>query len=234
MKAPVYDIKTDKKEDKTLKDKVFGLEINQPLLSEVAILMQSNLRIGIAKTKTRGEISGGGKKPWKQKGTGRARTGSIRNPIWRGGGTTFGPTGEQNFKKLIPIKKRKASLLNALSLKAKEKQIIIIKEVVIKEPKTKVMAEVLAKLPISGKILMVLPEHNEVFYKSGRNIENLKMVVYKDLNTLEVLLADFLILVNGVEAKLEGLALSSTPRSLRLEESKSKEPALSEPKGLVK
>ena len=224
MKAPVYDIKTDKKEDKTLKDKVFGLEINKPLLSEVAILMQSNLRVGSAKTKTKGEISGGGRKPWKQKGTGRARTGSIRNPIWRGGGTTFGPTGEQNFKKLIPIKKRRAALLNALSLKAKEKQIIMIKEVLVKEPKTKVMTEVLAKIPVSGRILMVLPEHNEVFYKSGRNIPNLKMVVYKELNTLEVLRADYLVLVNGVEAKLEELAVADKPKEL----------ALSKPKGAAK
>jgi len=215
MKAPVYDIKTDKKEDKTLKDKVFGLEINKPLLSEVAILMQSNLRVGSAKTKTKGEISGGGRKPWKQKGTGRARTGSIRNPIWR---------GEQNFKKLIPIKKRRAALLNALSLKAKEKQIIMIKEVLVKEPKTKVMTEVLAKIPVSGRILMVLPEHNEVFYKSGRNIPNLKMVVYKELNTLEVLRADYLVLVNGVEAKLEELAVAGKPKEL----------ALSKPKGAAK
>ncbi|HBG81320.1 TPA: 50S ribosomal protein L4 [candidate division CPR2 bacterium] len=206
MKVAVYDTKGTKKEDQKLNDKVFGLDVNKALLSEVVILLQSNLRQGTAKTKERGEISGGGRKPWKQKGTGRARTGSIRNPIWRGGGTVFGPTGEQNWYKNIPAKKGAAALLNALSAKAKDGQIVVLKDLNQEKPKTKDLAEVLNKLKVAGKILLVLPEANEIIFKAGKNIPNLKIEVANNLNTLEVMLADTIILANGAEDKMERLA----------------------------
>jgi large subunit ribosomal protein L4 len=205
MKVAVYDIKGTKKEDKKVSDKVFGLEISRVLLSEVVTLLQSNLRQGTAKTKVRGEISGGGKKPWKQKGTGRARTGSIRNPIWRGGGTVFGPTGLQNWYKVIPAKKRTLALLNAFSAKAKDNQIIILNGLVLKEPKTKELAGILGKVPAKGRVLLVLPEANAIVQKAAGNIPNVKVATWNSLSALDVMLADSIILAEGAEAKMEGL-----------------------------
>lgn len=205
MKVAVFDNKGIKKEDKKLNDKVFGEELNQPLLSEVVTLYQSNLRQGTAKTKNMGEVSGGGRKPWKQKGTGRARTGTNRNPLWRGGGIIFGPTGEQNWYKKIPAQKRLKALINALSLKAKEDKINILETLDIKVPKTKSLSDVLNKIDAKGRVLIVTPEVNEVLVKSGRNIANLNIKAASQINALDVILADNVILVAGAETKLEGL-----------------------------
>jgi large subunit ribosomal protein L4 len=205
MKVTVFDNKGIKKEDKKLNDKVFGEDLNQPLLSEVITLYRSNLRQGTAKTKNMGEVAGGGRKPWKQKGTGRARTGTNRNPLWRGGGIIFGPTGDQNWYKTIPSQKRLRALVNALSLKAKEGKINILETLDIKDPKTKTLASVLNKIEAKGKILIVTPEVNEVIVKSGRNIANLNIKAASQINALDVILADSIILLAGAEAKLEGL-----------------------------
>lgn len=212
MKVAVYDTKGIKKEDKKVSDKVFGLDFNKALLSEVVVLLQSNLRQGTAKVKTRGEISGGGKKPWKQKGTGRARTGSIRNPLWRGGGTIFGPTGEQNWYKSIPAKKKTAALLNALSVKAKSGSVIVLKSLSLKEPKTKALADILKSLPIKGRILLVLPERNEFVQMAGKNLPAINITFWNQLNALIIMRANNIVFVEGAEDKIEGLVKISTSK----------------------
>ena len=124
MKLTTYTSTGEKKEDSTIKLSIFDAPVNPALIHEVVVAQLANRRLATAKTKTRGEISGGGKKPYRQKGTGRARTGSIRNPIWKGGGTTFGPTGEQNYTQLIPAKKRRVALISALSTKKEDVSIV--------------------------------------------------------------------------------------------------------------
>jgi len=205
MKVAVFDNKGLKKEEKKLSDKVFGEELNQSLLNEILVLYRSNLRQGTAKTKNMGEVSGGGRKPWKQKGTGRARTGTNRNPLWRGGGIVFGPTGAQNWYKNIPSQKKLRALVNVLSLKTKEGKVSIIESLDIKEPKTKALTDILNKVGVKNTTLIVTPEFNEILVKSSRNITNLNIRTVSQINALDVILADNIILIDGAEIKLEGL-----------------------------
>ncbi|MCL4387168.1 MAG: 50S ribosomal protein L4 [Patescibacteria group bacterium] len=193
MKVAVYDKKGTKKSDLEIKSKIFDVKDKEKLLSEVVVMHLSNARLAQAKTKKRGEVSGGGKKPYRQKGTGRARTGSIRNPIWRGGGNIFGPTGEENHYKMIPKKKKRGALIAALALK--KDNIIGLDKFDIKEPKTKESALVLSKLPIQGRVLLVLGEKDDknMVKKAFGNIKKVDIVFYKDLNAMSVLRAGTLV-----------------------------------------
>ena len=129
-----------------LPKEIFEVPMNPDLVHQVVLVQAANRRRKIAKTKDRSEVRGGGKKPWRQKGTGRARHGSIRSPIWRGGGVTFGPTGREVFKKRIPKKMRRKALFMVLSAKAKENLICVLDNLKIEKPKTKFMVEILEKL----------------------------------------------------------------------------------------
>jgi len=146
MNYPLYNQNADKVGSVSLPDKVFGLPMNEDLLQQVVISQMSNKRQNIAHTKERGDVRGGGKKPWKQKGTGRARHGSIRSPIWKGGGVTFGPRNDKNFKKKINKKMAHKALLVALSSKVKDKELIIIDGLNFDNWKTKEMAGVINKI----------------------------------------------------------------------------------------
>ena len=146
MLINIYNQEGKKTGQMKLPEEVFGKDFKPDLIHQVIIGMQSNKRQGTAHTKDRGEVRGGGKKPWKQKGTGRARHGSNRSPIWIGGGVTFGPTNEKNYKKVLPKKIRKAALLSILSAKAKDKDILVVEGIEIKEPKTKIIKPILDKL----------------------------------------------------------------------------------------
>ncbi len=174
---------------------VFGLEMNDDLIKQVVVSQMSNRRQGTAHTKGRGEKRGGGRKPWRQKGTGRARAGSSRSPIWRGGGVTFGPNKEKNYKKVIPAKIKRKALLMALSAKAKNNLLLLIDELKFDKISTRQMNEVLGKLPCkTGSLLIALPKIDKTTILSARNIPRVETIQAKDLNALDVLSFKWLVM----------------------------------------
>ena len=191
MKVSIYNNqKGEKTGQAELPEGVFGVAANIDLLRQVVISQMANRRQGNAHAKDRSEVSGGGRKPWKQKGTGRARHGSNRSPIWVGGGVSFGPRNEKNYKKEIPSKMRKKALLMALSGKAKANQIIIIENFSVQgeKPKTKQIADFVKKLPCYNEnCLVVLAKMDKNLILSLRNIKNIETMQAKDLNALDVL-----------------------------------------------
>lgn len=171
-----------------LPKEIFGVPMNSDLLHQVVVSQMANRRRKIAKTKDRSEVRGGGRKPWRQKGTGRARAGSIRSPIWRGGGVTFGPRTEKVFKKIIPKKMRRKALFMVLSAKAKEKLLLVLDSLKVEKPKTKVMAEILNKLFLKkGSGLVVLSKKDDNIIKAMRNIPKVDTMLATDLNALDLL-----------------------------------------------
>jgi len=195
MKVKVYNQKADVIEDYELPKEIFGLEINSDLIHQVVLSQQSNRRQNTAKVKDRGEVRGGGKKPWRQKGTGRARHGSIRSPLWRGGGVTFGPSLERNYKKRIPKKIKRKAVLQVLSAKAKENLVLVLDKIEIKKIKTKQAVEILNKLFLKkGSGLIVLPKMEKELIMSVRNIPKTGTIQAKDLNALDLLNYKFLVI----------------------------------------
>ncbi|MDD4358663.1 MAG: 50S ribosomal protein L4 [Candidatus Pacebacteria bacterium] len=177
-----------KTETKKILDKeIFDVPMNTNLVHQIVTSQMSNRRQVIACTKTRGDVSGGGKKPWRQKGTGKARHGSIRSPIWIGGGITFGPTNERNFKKDVPKKMKRKALFMVLSEKAKNDSLIIVDSFDLKEIKTKDLKEKLDLLKLEGSTLIVLEDMNENVIKSAKNIEKVDTIQAKDLNCLDLM-----------------------------------------------
>ena len=191
LKTQLYNQKGEKIKEIDLPDKVFGVDFNPDLIHQVVVSQMANRRQVSAHTKDRGEVRGGGRKPWRQKGTGRARVGSNRSPIWRGGGITFGPTNERNFKKIIPLKMKRKALLIALSQKAKDKTIIVLDKLELKNPKTKEMAEIIKNQKLDAKnknsVLVVLSDKDENIKRAGKNIANTAITQAKDLNCLDIL-----------------------------------------------
>jgi large subunit ribosomal protein L4 len=198
MELPLYNQKAENIGTIELADGVFGLPMNQDLLYQVVTSQMSNKRQVLAHTKGRGEVRGGGKKPWKQKGTGRARHGSIRSPIWRSGGVTGGPTKEKNFKKDINKKMMQKALKVALSSKVRDGQLFVIDSIIFDKPKTKEMAGVMNKFEtVLGRlsnILLVTPTDSAIIYKSARNLPYLNTIEYRNLNPLALLEANKVIL----------------------------------------
>lgn len=180
-----------------LPDNVFGLKWNADLVHQVVTSLQANQRQKTAKTKDRAEVRGGGKKPWQQKGTGRARHGSIRSPIWKGGGVTHGPLTEKNFKKKINKKMARQALYTVLSAKARDKEIIVLDDVRLKQPKTKeaaLMFSVLAKIKDFAGIvkkqngaLLLLEKPNPIVKRAVRNLPYVKLDEARSINVLGVL-----------------------------------------------
>ncbi len=185
MKIDLYAQTGEKKGQIELNKEFFEVPYNEDLIHQALIRQQANQRIAIADTKTKGEIRGGGRKPFRQKGTGNARQGSIRNPHYRGGGTVFGPTKERNYEVDMPKKQRRKALLSALSAKAKNEQIIAL-ESYEGEVKTKAFAELLKKLPVERNVLVVIPEKNEVIQKSTSNLANAKTILVNYLNIADL------------------------------------------------
>lgn len=170
-----------------LNEALFGIKPNKALVHEVMVAQRNNARRSIASTKTKGEVSGGGKKPWKQKGTGRARQGSIRSPQWVGGGIAFGPLAERNFSQKVNKKAKRTALLMALSDKVLDKKMIAIESIKTESPKTKVMAEMIKKLPLDRNTLLVAPASNPSLLRMVRNIPNVKLVTVNSVNLNDVL-----------------------------------------------
>jgi large subunit ribosomal protein L4 len=200
MLIKVYNQEGKEVGETQLPAEIFGLPTNNDLVHQAVVAQMANSRQILAHTKDRSEVKGGGKKPWRQKGTGRARHGSIRSPIWRGGGVTFGPTKNRNFAKKINKKMKRKALLTALSGKAKDKEIIVLDELKITEPKTKLMARVfdnLAKIKKDVKkgAMVLMVEKNENVTKAARNIPKLETIGLGSLNIVDVLRYKYLILI---------------------------------------
>jgi large subunit ribosomal protein L4 len=196
MKAIVYNQSGENVGEALLPKEIFDVKMNRDLVHQVVVAQGANRRQIIADTKSRGEVSGGGKKPWKQKGTGRARVGSTRSPLWRHGGIVFGPRTGINYKKDIPGKMKRAALFMALSDKAKNNFLIILDNIKLDKPKTKLMAGILSKLPSKGEnSLLALPSMDKDLIVSTRNIKEMSVLQAKDLNCLDVLTFKYLIIL---------------------------------------
>ena len=173
--------------DLSLNDKIFAVKPNAGLVHEAVTAQRANARRSIASTKNRGEVRGGGKKPWKQKGTGRARQGSIRSPQWVGGGIIFGPRAERNFELKINRKAKQKALFMALSDKLINKQLLVIDTVNTESAKTKVVAEMIKKLPVGRTILLVSPKADAALMRMVRNLPAVTLVSSNSVNLVDVL-----------------------------------------------
>ena len=184
----VYSLSGKKVEKFKLNPEVFNVKVNKPLLHEIIMMYRANARQGNASTKTKGLVRGGGKKPWRQKGTGRARSGSTRSPLWRHGGTIFGPL-PRDFGYDMPKKTKRIALISSLSAKLKDDEILVIeKDPDMKQPKTSEIARLLSYLKAyRSKVLFLYADNNESVIKSCRNIENLTIKRCADFNTYDVL-----------------------------------------------
>jgi len=184
-----------------LKNEIFGVKSRSPLLHQAVVMQLANRRAGTSATKTKGFVSGGGKKPWRQKGTGRARSGSIRSPIWVGGGTVFGPT-PRDYSYRMPRKARREALLSALSVKHRDGKIIVVSKLEPEEPKTKVMVKALAELKVQSA-LIVIAHADERVERSARNLPKVKVLRVEGLNVYDLLRYEHLILTEQALRLLE-------------------------------
>ncbi|MBI4722063.1 MAG: 50S ribosomal protein L4 [Candidatus Stahlbacteria bacterium] len=197
--------------EKELPAEIFEIEPNKEVIYEAIKMYQANKRQGTANTKTRGKVEGSGRKPWKQKHTGRARSGSIRSPIWVGGGTVFGPATRSYYYRM-PQKKLKLALLSTMAYKLKESKILILDEIEFAEPKTKLFCTLLQAMGLTSKkeILFVPQKVNQNTYLAGRNIKNVNFKRASDINALDVAKADVVVFpLNGLEAFIERVSLTS-------------------------
>ena len=169
----------------TLSEEVFGQPLNEALIHQVVVAQAANNRQGTKSTLTRSEVRGGGIKPWRQKGTGRARQGSIRSPQWKGGGVVFAPK-PRDFSKDINVKMRRNALKSALSTKVADGEFVVLDKIELKEAKTKLVAAMLENLDMKKSVLVVLPEKDEMFLRAGANIEKLSVTYAELLNVTEV------------------------------------------------
>jgi large subunit ribosomal protein L4 len=206
----IYNLEGKEVSELELNKAVFGLPLNADLTHQAVIVALANQRQVLAATKDRSQVRGGGKKPWRQKGTGRARHGSIRSPLWRHGGITFGPTKERNFKLKINKKMARKALLIVLSSKVKDGELIVLDELKVAVPKTKEMAKIMANFPQIKNGLLVLPdrrslgeggtEKNEDIKRAARNLPNLNIININNLNILDILKYQYLIFTkDGIE-----------------------------------
>jgi len=201
-KVALYNVTGAQVGEVELSDVVFGIEPHVHALHQAVILQQASLRQGTHKTKGRSEVRGGGRKPWKQKGTGRARQGSIRAPQWKGGGTVFGPTPRSyGFK--LPKKVRRLAIRSALSSKVIASEIIVLDQLQLNAPKTKDFAAILNNLKVERKALVVAASHDDNIALSSRNIPGVKFVAADGINVLDVMLHDKLIITKDAVQKVE-------------------------------
>jgi large subunit ribosomal protein L4 len=185
-----------------LNETVFGIEPNQHVLFEAVVMQRASLRQGTHKTKIRSEVAGGGRKPWKQKGTGRARQGSIRSPQWRGGGTVFGPT-PRSYSYKLPKKVRRLAIKSALSSKVLDENILVLESLAFNAPKTKDFKDVLKALSVDSKALIVTADLDENVALSARNLPGVTVVTAEGINVLDVLNHGKLIMTKAAVEKVE-------------------------------
>lgn len=201
-KVDVYDIKGNKTKTLDLNENVFGIEPNENIVHSVIVNYLANQRQGTQSTKSRSEVQGGGKKPHRQKGTGRARAGSIRSPLWVGGGVIFAPK-PRSYKYRVNKKERQLAIRSVLSSKIKTNDIVVVDKLELKEIKTKNMEEIVKALKLTDKTYILLPELNTNIYKSGRNIENLTIGNVDTMNVYEMVNNKKLLVTVDTIKKLE-------------------------------
>ena len=200
--ATVYD--RDGKQSGTIElpEAVFSAPVNEAVLHQAVRRQLANDRQGTHETKTRGEVSGGGKKPWKQKGTGRARQGSTRAPQWRHGGTVFGPH-PRTYEQKMPRKQRRLALRSALSVKSQEGAVRIVEEIALEAPKTRIVAGLFDEMGAGARTLFVIPEHDLMLEKSTRNLAGVKTILAQNLNPADVLTADTIVFTRSALTQVE-------------------------------
>jgi large subunit ribosomal protein L4 len=201
-KIKVYNMSGAEVEEIELNDSVFGIEPNRAVLHDAVVMQQASMRAGTHAVKNRSAVSGGGRKPWRQKGTGRARQGSIRAPQWKGGGVVFGPT-PRSYAYKLPKKVRRLALKSALSAKVQDQDMIVLDALHFEQPKTKEMVAVLKNLNAQKKALVVAGEINENVALSARNIPGVTYVNSQGINVLDILRHDKLIMTKDAVAKVE-------------------------------
>ncbi len=201
-KVDVYDVEGKKVKTLDLKEEVFGLTPNEAVVHSVLVNYLANQRQGTQSTKTRAEVSGGGRKPWRQKGTGRARQGSIRAPHWVGGGIALGPK-PRSYNYTVNKKEKRLAIKSLLSSKVLENELTVVDHLELKEIKTKEMAKILDNLKLEGKTVILLPEGNENVQKSARNIEGVKTLRVDTINVYDLLKHKNLVVTEDTVKKLE-------------------------------
>lgn len=202
-KAKVYNEKGEAVKDIELSPAIFSIKINPTVVQQVVLALQANSRLNLAHTKTRGEVRGGGRKPWKQKGTGRARHGSIRSPLWVGGGVTFGPRNDRNFSQKINKKMKRKALLMTLSDRAASEAIKVLENIDFNEFKTSRIATLLKKLETNKSVLLVSDKANLKLAKSVANLPKVEMIEARNLNALDVAKYQHLLILESALEKIE-------------------------------
>ena len=201
-KVSVYNIEGNKVSDIDLKEEIFGIEPNEAIIHSVLVNFLANQRQGTQSTKTRSEVSGGGRKPWRQKGTGRARQGSIRAPQWIKGGIALGPK-PRSYKYTVNKKERRLAVKSMLSMKVLEQSLVVVDKLAFEEIKTKNMVSALNNLKVTGKTLVMLADKDEKVQKSARNIEGVKTTLVNTINVYDLLKYNNLVVTLDTVKKLE-------------------------------
>ena len=204
--ADVFDIEKKKVAQVELNDAVFGAEVNEATIYDVVKMQLASRRSGTSATKGRSDVRGGGKKPWRQKGTGRARSGTSRSPIWRGGGIVFGPQ-PRDYSYSVPKKVRKNALISALSMKVKEEKMTILRDFPMEKISTKAFQKVVELFGMK-KALFIVDQDNLTLMKSSRNIKSVKMIRSEGINVYDLLKYEHLVLLEPSIKKIEGALLS--------------------------
>ena len=201
-KVQVLNLKGEKVKDITLKDSVWNIEINEPVMHDAIVLARASLRQGTASTKTRSEVSGGGRKPYKQKGTGNARQGSTRSPQWPGGGIVFGPK-PRKYDKKQNRKERRLALKSALSAKLRDNELVVVENLNLENNKTKTFNEMLKNVKVNGKALVVFADDNENLFLASRNNNKVAVLATNEINVLDIVAADYLVVDESSVKKIE-------------------------------
>jgi large subunit ribosomal protein L4 len=198
----VYDIANNKVSDIELNESVFGVEVNAGLLHQAVVMQLASQRLGTHSTKTRGMVRGGGRKPWKQKGTGRARSGSTRSPIWVGGGTVFGPA-PRSYSFSMPRKQRRLAIKCALSSKVQSGELVVLDSLSIEQPKTKTVVKMMKDFSVDKKALIITADIDENVEKSSRNIPGVKAINTLGLNVFDILNNNKLFITKDAISRIE-------------------------------
>jgi len=201
-KVALYNTNGEQVGDIELIDSVFGVTVNETVLHDSVVAYLANQRQGTHDTKTRAEVSGGGRKPWRQKGTGRARHGSSRSPIWKGGGVVFGPH-PRDYSIRLPKKVRRLAMKSALSSKVENGSIVVLDNLMLDQPRTKDMVKILENLKIDNKALVVTAAKNENIFKSARNIPGIKPISASLLNVYDLLAHQTLVITRDAVNRME-------------------------------
>ena len=201
-KVSTYDITGAQTGEMELNDSVFGVEVNEAVMRQAVLRQLANERLGTHATKTRGLVRGGGRKPWKQKGTGRARVGSTRSPLWVGGGTVFGPQ-PRSYEQKMPRKARRLAVKSALSDKVNTNELFVLDEIVLAAPKTKEVVKVVDNFKFSGEKVLFITDGDEVMARCARNLQGVKSVSTENMNIFDLLHYTKLFITKSAVAKIE-------------------------------